>query len=304
MLVSQHLASSPASPLSNLLITPIFFPSHTSLPGFQLPSHSRLALHLCTPPPPLHSPQLSCTSSPPIPPIFPIPSFTPHSTYYQLPLYPFHLPIFFSHSHLHPPSSTSLLPSPPHQLHPHRTSSFLFTSPRLFVSNDAHPIPPLRPPPSIPTTNIYSSPLFFFGSLDFCRLFTTRPLKLAYKAGVTPRTTGFEGAIRVSHATVDSGRRIPKKTKKPDWEILPQGRPGPPVKVNSLQAGQRTWLASRKLCAKRRLPFHGNRYASLEGFWQMMKNFPEGPERFPRAKSFPVLNEITGRVPGGADGSL
>jgi len=69
--------------------------------------------------------------------------------------------------------------------------------------------------------------------------------------------------------------------KKPDWEILPQ-EAGPGEVILS----KRHELGLLSNFAPTPFVFHGKRYASLEGFWQMMK-YPEGP-RDPRAK-FPGL---------------
>jgi len=69
--------------------------------------------------------------------------------------------------------------------------------------------------------------------------------------------------------------------KKPDWEILPQ-EAGPGEVILS----KRNELGLLSNFAATPFVFHGKRYASLEGFWQMMK-YPEGPGD-PRAK-FPGL---------------
>jgi predicted NAD-dependent protein-ADP-ribosyltransferase YbiA (DUF1768 family) len=65
--------------------------------------------------------------------------------------------------------------------------------------------------------------------------------------------------------------------KKPDWEILPQ-EAGPGEVILS----KRHELGLLSNFAPTPFVFHGQRYASLEGFWQMMK-YPEGPDD-PRAK--------------------
>ena len=70
-------------------------------------------------------------------------------------------------------------------------------------------------------------------------------------------------------------------SKKPDWEILPQ-EAGPGEVILS----KRHELSLLSNFAPAPFVFRGLRYASLEGFWQMMK-YPEGP-RDPRAK-FPGL---------------
>jgi len=65
--------------------------------------------------------------------------------------------------------------------------------------------------------------------------------------------------------------------RKPDWEILPQ-EAGPGEVILS----KRNELGLLSNFAPTPFVFHGKRYASLEGFWQMMK-YPEGPND-PRAK--------------------
>jgi predicted NAD-dependent protein-ADP-ribosyltransferase YbiA (DUF1768 family) len=69
--------------------------------------------------------------------------------------------------------------------------------------------------------------------------------------------------------------------KKPAWEILPQ-EAGPDEVILS----KRNELGLLSNFALTPFVFHGQRYASLEGFWQMMK-YPEGPNDV-RAK-FPKL---------------
>lgn len=68
---------------------------------------------------------------------------------------------------------------------------------------------------------------------------------------------------------------------KPDWEILPQ-EAGPGEVILS----KRNELGLLSNFAATPFTFRGQRYASLEGFWQMML-YPEGPDD-PRAK-FPGL---------------
>jgi predicted NAD-dependent protein-ADP-ribosyltransferase YbiA (DUF1768 family) len=67
----------------------------------------------------------------------------------------------------------------------------------------------------------------------------------------------------------------------PAWEILPQAA-GPGEVILS----KRNELGLLSNFAPTPFTFHDHRYASLEGFWQMMK-FPEGPDD-PRA-TFPGL---------------
>ena len=65
--------------------------------------------------------------------------------------------------------------------------------------------------------------------------------------------------------------------KKPSWEILPQeARPGEVI------LSKRNELGLLSNFAPTPFVFRGKRYASLEGFWQMMK-YPEGADD-PRAK--------------------
>jgi hypothetical protein len=67
------------------------------------------------------------------------------------------------------------------------------------------------------------------------------------------------------------------KNGVPDWEILPQ-EAGPGEVILS----KRNELGLLSNFAATPFKFRGKRYASLEGFWQMMK-YPEGPND-PRAK--------------------
>lgn len=69
--------------------------------------------------------------------------------------------------------------------------------------------------------------------------------------------------------------------KKPDWEILPQE-----AGAGEVILSKRNELGLLSNFAPTPFVYHGKRYASLEGFWQMMK-YPEGPAD-PRAK-FPGL---------------
>jgi predicted NAD-dependent protein-ADP-ribosyltransferase YbiA (DUF1768 family) len=68
---------------------------------------------------------------------------------------------------------------------------------------------------------------------------------------------------------------------KPDWEILPQAA-GPGEVILS----KRNELGLLSNFAATPFTYHGKRYESLEGFWQMML-YPEGPND-PRAK-FPGI---------------
>jgi len=73
---------------------------------------------------------------------------------------------------------------------------------------------------------------------------------------------------------------------KPDWEILPQAA-GPGEVILS----KRNELGLLSNFAPTPFTYRGVRYASLEGFWQMMK-YPEGADD-PRAK-FPGLEWTAG----------
>lgn len=102
---------------------------------------------------------------------------------------------------------------------------------------------------------------------------------------------GFVTGFHVLPSSAQQIRRDPRyparwwtpviDPKKPDWEILPQ-EAGPGEVILS----KRHELGLLSNFAPTPFVFHGKRYASLEGFWQMMK-YPEGP-RDPRAK-FPGL---------------
>src|SRR6267142_7004612 len=69
--------------------------------------------------------------------------------------------------------------------------------------------------------------------------------------------------------------------KKPDWEILPQE-----AHAGEVILSKRNELGLLSNFARTPFVFRGKRYASLEGFWQMMK-YPECPNDA-RAK-FPNL---------------
>lgn len=62
----------------------------------------------------------------------------------------------------------------------------------------------------------------------------------------------------------------------PAWEIFPQG-----AKPGEVILSKRNELGLLSNFAATPFDFHGKRYASMEGFWQMMK-YPEGPDD-PRA---------------------
>ena len=73
---------------------------------------------------------------------------------------------------------------------------------------------------------------------------------------------------------------------KPDWEILPQ-EAGPGEVILS----KRNELGLLSNFAATPFTFRGKRYASLEGFWQMML-YPEGPND-PRAKFAGIVWKYT-----------
>lgn len=68
---------------------------------------------------------------------------------------------------------------------------------------------------------------------------------------------------------------------KPDWEILPQA-----AKPGEVILSKRNELGILSNFAATPFVLHGKRYASVEGFWQMML-YPEGP-RDPRARAMSV----------------
>ena len=69
------------------------------------------------------------------------------------------------------------------------------------------------------------------------------------------------------------------EANKPDWEILPQA-----AKPGEVILSKRNELGILSNFAATQFTLHGKRYASVEGFWQMML-YPEGPAD-PRA-TFP-----------------
>jgi predicted NAD-dependent protein-ADP-ribosyltransferase YbiA (DUF1768 family) len=68
---------------------------------------------------------------------------------------------------------------------------------------------------------------------------------------------------------------------KPDWEILPQA-----AKPGQVILSKRNELGILSNFAPTPFVYRGKRYASVEGFWQMML-YPEGPDD-PRAKALGV----------------
>jgi len=78
---------------------------------------------------------------------------------------------------------------------------------------------------------------------------------------------------------------VPKQ-RAPGWEILPQEAvPGEVILSKRHELGLLSNFAATPF------EFRGKRYASLEGFWQMMK-YPEGPDD-PRAKHAGLEWEFT-----------
>jgi predicted NAD-dependent protein-ADP-ribosyltransferase YbiA (DUF1768 family) len=67
------------------------------------------------------------------------------------------------------------------------------------------------------------------------------------------------------------------EVNKPDWEILPQA-----AKPGQVILSKRNELGILSNFAATPFTLYGKRYASVEGFWQMML-YPEGPDD-PRAK--------------------
>jgi predicted NAD-dependent protein-ADP-ribosyltransferase YbiA (DUF1768 family) len=89
------------------------------------------------------------------------------------------------------------------------------------------------------------------------------------------------GARRLAQYPSHWWTRVPKEGV-PAWEILPQ-EAGPGEVILS----KRNELGLLSNFAATPFTFHGKRYASLEGFWQMMK-YPDSPDD-PRA-TFPGLH--------------
>jgi predicted NAD-dependent protein-ADP-ribosyltransferase YbiA (DUF1768 family) len=92
----------------------------------------------------------------------------------------------------------------------------------------------------------------------------------------------FVGATFASALAAEEIERDPKypahwwtpvaKKEAPRWEILPQE-----AGEGEVILSKRNELGQLSNFAPTPFEFRGKRYASLEGFWQMMK-FPEGPE--------------------------
>src|SRR5262245_12387786 len=97
-----------------------------------------------------------------------------------------------------------------------------------------------------------------------------------------PIDTQKEAALLVDRSRYPAHWWTPiEDPNKPSWEILPQ-EAGPGEVILS----KRNELGLLSNFAPTPFVLRGKRYASLEGFWQMMK-YPEGPSD-PRAK-FPGL---------------
>lgn len=100
----------------------------------------------------------------------------------------------------------------------------------------------------------------------------------------TPRTAAPSAAELLAARTNYPARWwMPVPTNgAPDWEIFPQeAGPGEVIVSKRNELGLLSNFAATPFI------FHGQRYASLEGFWQMMK-YPEGDDD-PRAE-FPGLH--------------
>jgi predicted NAD-dependent protein-ADP-ribosyltransferase YbiA (DUF1768 family) len=85
------------------------------------------------------------------------------------------------------------------------------------------------------------------------------------------------------------------EANKPDWEILPQA-----AKPGEVILSKRNELGILSNFAATPFTLHGKRYASVEGFWQMML-YPEAPAD-PRAKfpgiRWPHTREEVGQMTG------
>jgi predicted NAD-dependent protein-ADP-ribosyltransferase YbiA (DUF1768 family) len=83
------------------------------------------------------------------------------------------------------------------------------------------------------------------------------------------------------------------EANKPDWEILPQA-----AKPGEVILSKRNELGILSNFAATPFTLYGKRYASVEGFWQMML-YPEGPDD-PRAKfpgiAWPHTREEVGQM--------
>ena len=110
---------------------------------------------------------------------------------------------------------------------------------------------------------------------------TLMSLGMVYAAiGPSPSQNGNRQIVRDPKYPAHWWKPAPAEGK-PDWEILPQ-EAGPGEVILS----KRNELGLLSNFAPTPFVFKGKRYASLEGFWQMMR-YPEGPED-ERAK-FPGL---------------
>jgi predicted NAD-dependent protein-ADP-ribosyltransferase YbiA (DUF1768 family) len=97
--------------------------------------------------------------------------------------------------------------------------------------------------------------------------------------------TAVSGALAVAIAAAQPGGRYPAhwwtpvpEDQKPAWEVLPQA-----AKPGEVILSKRNELGILSNFAATPFTLRGKRYASVEGFWQMML-YPEGPGD-PRAKA-------------------
>jgi len=98
-------------------------------------------------------------------------------------------------------------------------------------------------------------------------------------------TTAVSGALAAAIALAQPGGRYPAhwwtpvpEDQKPAWEVLPQAaRPGEVILSKRNELGILSNFGATPFTLR------GQRYASVEGFWQMML-YPEGPGD-PRAKA-------------------
>ncbi len=94
-------------------------------------------------------------------------------------------------------------------------------------------------------------------------------LALAVSAGSTSLAQSNSAVTSVSRYPTNWWQAVPR-TNAASWEILPQdAKPGEVILSKRNELGLLSNLAATPF------EFHGRRYASLEGFWQMMK-YPEG----------------------------
>lgn len=114
-----------------------------------------------------------------------------------------------------------------------------------------------------------------------CEVLAATVTAVALLAGCCCRRAGGpaeEGALMAARADYPAHWWADAPTEeKPEWEVLPQeAGPGEVILSKRNELGLLSNFAATPFI------FRGTRYASLEGFWQMMK-YPEG-EDDPRAK--------------------